>query len=153
MAAPYELGFVGAQPISGATGPLVGIRAGTTELRIQNLWVLFTGSGLAGGEQIALYRTSANGTATTAVAGQATDPSDAAALGRVDTAWSVNPTITGQPMRRRQVGPNTGDWLVWHWEADGSGLVVPVSGSVVLWREIGPATAGPVNFGFVSWEE
>lgn len=41
-----------------------------------------------------ITRASANGTSSTTLAGQVTDSADPTSLGTLDSAWSVNPTIT-----------------------------------------------------------
>lgn len=152
MATLYERSFVGAQPGSGATGPIAALRAGTIEIRVREFQVTIAGSGLAGGETVGLFRTTAVGTATTSGVGQAVDPADAVSITNVDTAWSVNPTPATNALRNRGNGPNNYDqwWVHWH-EQDG--LVIPASGSIVFWRISNPASVMSATFGTWSWEE
>lgn len=152
MSACYERGFVGNQPGSGATGPIVALRTGANEIRLQRFELEVTGTGLASGERLALFRVSATGTPTTSGLGQAADAADAASLTNVDSTWSVNPTITGQPLRSRYAGPNSYDWSFLHWHEQ-NGLVVPANSGLVLWRETNPAAVMSQCFGTIGWEE
>lgn len=61
-----------------------------------------------------LSRTTANGTETTSLAGQAYDPADAASLALFVSAWSVNPTFS------------TTAWL-------GNGALALTAGGAFIW--------------------
>jgi len=147
----YERGFLGAQPASGVAGPLVCIRTGSLAIRLRTLEHWSQGTAAAGG-RLELYRVSATGTPTTSGLGQAIDAADAASLTNLDTAWSVNPTLTGQPLRSRTISGNGNDWIFWHWHEQ-NGLVVPANSGLVLWRITTEAQLYPNNGGEIGWEE
>jgi len=150
--AAYSLGFIGAQPGSGVAGPVFAIRTGAADIRILEIWGSCDQSAGAAGDSLLLYRTSALGTASTSVLGQAQDPNDAASLTNIDTAWSANPTKTGVAFRSRYYSANAGDQVVWHWSED-SALDLGASSSIVGWRDTTTAAAFPRIEFFVLWEE
>jgi hypothetical protein len=81
-----------------------------------------------------LVRTSARGTQTATLAGQALDPADAAAAATVDSTWSANPTkagaITAAGIVAGGLAVTAGGLLVWQFYdeplvlAAGAGLAI-----------------------------
>jgi hypothetical protein len=102
----------------------------------------------------ALARSTALGTATTSVLGQAMDNGDPAATGLAESAWSSAPTFaTGGPFLRLAGLPVTaGSGLIWTF-AYGECIVVPVSAGLCI-ANINASGATLGNFVFyVSWTE
>lgn len=101
---------------------------------------------------IGLVRPASSGTASTTTAGQPNDPGDAPATAAVGSAWSAAPTISGTPIYlRRFTGPAlAGAGVIWTFPL-GSEIVVPVSGSFLLWNF--GAAAGPALDLYIVWNE
>ncbi len=98
---------------------------------------------------VGLVRSATVGTSSTSALGQAWDASDTAAVTSVDTAWSVAPTVSTNVFLKRYVAPATaGSGVIWTFP---SGLVVPVSGSLLLWNY--GASAGSALSVTFTWEE
>lgn len=152
MAARYSAGVVGKALGSSTNGAFFAVRAGAIEVRIVEIWLMATNAPFVTEEHLRIYATTAVGTATTSVLGQAEDPADAASVTNVDTAWSVEPTPAANPMKMRPLSANAGDNAVWHWQPQG-GLVVAVSGSIIGRRDNAQATAWPTFAVTVVWEE
>jgi hypothetical protein len=149
--AQYEAGVIGKSIGASTAGALMAIRTGANEIRVTQINAYLT-AGLTAAERVALYRTTAVGTASTSLLGRASDPNDAASLTNVDTNWSVNPTIATNPMRYRDFN-TTGDVIAWHWDEQ-RGFVIPPSSSVVVYRVFNTvAGTGPVLAFTVVWEE
>ena len=99
-----------------ANGPDFQIRpTGTT----QRLYVVEIGlnvgtTALGTAASLYLSRSTATGTITTTLAGQPHDPADAAAIGTVDSAFSVNPTFSTTNFIRKGGLPTAiGSTLIW----------------------------------------
>lgn len=97
-----------------------------------------------------LVRSTAVGTASTSVLGQAEDPDSPAALTNLDSAWSGAPTAGTVFMRRYLTPATIGAGIMWAWPP-GRELVIPVSGSILI-VNIAAATGGVADAAFV-WEE
>lgn len=152
MAARYSVGVVGKALASSTNGATIAIRAGANEVRLQELLQMAPSGMGTSTESWRLYRTTAVGTASTSVLGQAEDPADPASLTNVDTAWSVEPTAAGQWIRARPISLNAGDatFLRWHWQ---DGLVIPASGSIIARRDAAAAQSWPTIVWTAVWEE
>jgi hypothetical protein len=83
----------------------------------QRMKVLEIGIGVASAPTTApsfqLARSTAIGTSTTTAAGQPYDQADTAALGTLDSAWSVNPTSAGVTLRQSGLAVTAGGQLFW----------------------------------------
>jgi hypothetical protein len=83
----------------------------------QRMKVLEIGIGVAVAPTTApsfqLARSSAVGTSTTTAAGQPYDQADTAAIGTLDSAWSVNPTSAGVTLRQSGLAVTAGGQLFW----------------------------------------
>jgi hypothetical protein len=62
-----------------------------------------------------LNRTTAIGTNSGTVTPQAEDPATPAAISRLDTSWSVNPTLGGTDLREYAIPNAIGSGIVWTW--------------------------------------
>lgn len=97
---------------------------------------------------VGLIRTTANGTPTTSVLGQAWDSSDTAAVTSIDSAWSAAPTIGSIYLRRQVIPATIGQGPSWVFP---SGLILPASGGIALWN-YGASAGSALSVTFV-WEE
>jgi hypothetical protein len=83
----------------------------------QRIKVLEIGVGIASAPTTApsfqLVRSTAVGTSSTTAAGQPYDPADAAAIGTLDSAWSVAATSSGTVMRQSGLAVTNGGQLFW----------------------------------------
>jgi hypothetical protein len=77
-----------------------------------------------------LNRVTATGTITTSIVPQPEDPDVPAALTRLDTVWSVNPTLGGVDLRRYATPSTIGSGIVWTWFDEP--FVIPKSGGVAV---------------------
>lgn len=93
-------------------------------------WTVSVASGTTPVLTVGLSRSTAVGTRTTPTTMLAEDFGDPAATSTSATAWSVAPTLAATPLRRLAVNA-VGAGIVWTWPTAG-GLLVPISGSVVL---------------------
>lgn len=126
------------------------LRAGARRLFILEIGVFL---GAATATNCALSRTTTVGTGgANSVTGQTTDPANPAGTGTLQAnAFTVAPVIaTSTPLRRAHLPAAIGAGLIWAWSADAP-LVVPASGSVVLWT---PVIAGAAAISsYVRWTE
>ena len=101
-----------------------------------------------------LSRATARGTQSTTVTANPFDTGDSAAIGAIDTAWSVVPTFsTSAQMTRGGLSTTAGGW--WVWDFRDSPLIVPnttASGLVVANANASGATTGTFAGHFI-WEE
>jgi hypothetical protein len=97
---------------------------------------------------IQLIRPSNTPVATTSLLGQADDPAEAAATGNIDTAWSTAPTIGTNPLQRIVLPATVGAGGIWTFP---NGLVIPVSGWLVVWNHGG--AAGSAQSLYAVWDE
>lgn len=86
--------------------------------------------------------------ATTSTLGQAEDTSLGAGLTNADTAWSTAPTAPTVFMRRFAIPATAGLGFIWTFQ---NGLVLPVSGQIVLWN-FGAGAGSALDVYFV-WDE
>ena len=101
-----------------------------------------------------LSRATARGTQSTTVAALPFDTNDAAALGTIDTAWSVAPTFsTSAQLVRGGLSTTAGGW--WVWDFRDSPLIVPntaASGLVLANANASGATTGTFTGHFICEE-
>jgi hypothetical protein len=102
--------------------------------------------------KFALTRISARGTQTATTAGTPWNPSEPAAAGTVDSAWSVQPTVSGTYRRRAHQLGQQSSGLFWLWWATEKGLVVPPSAGVGIVLATA-AAAGPAQSTYYIWSE
>jgi hypothetical protein len=62
-----------------------------------------------------LNRGTAIGTSSATVTPQAEDPSTPAAISKLDTTWSANPTLAGTDLRQYATPNAIGSGIVWTW--------------------------------------
>ncbi len=152
--ARYSAGFSvsGVNTANTATANLNN--TGTT----QRLRILQIAVGVASAPSTApsfyLARATARGTQSTTVAALPFDTNDAAALGAIDTAWSVAPTFTTTAqLVRGGLSTTAGGW--WVWDFRDSPIIVPAtagSGLVLVNANASGATVGTFTGHFI-WEE
>lgn len=101
-----------------------------------------------------LSRSTARGTQSTTLAGQAYDPGDVASLASLDSAWSVAPTFsTSAFIRRGGLAVTAGGW--WIWQFYDSPLIIPATagaGITLANANASGATTGTFA-GHVVWNE
>lgn len=101
-----------------------------------------------------LARATARGTQSTTVAALPYDTNDAAAIGTIDTAWSVAPTFsTTAKLRTGGLAVTAGGW--WIWQFLDVPLIIPnttASGLVLANANASGATLGTFT-GHVVWDE
>lgn len=124
----YEVAGVTTVTTSGAA--TVALKAGATTDAI--LWELHWSTNAATATTLGLYRSTAAGTASTSLTPVSPWNSGTAALSRVETAWSAQPTLAAVPMRRYGVPAAIGNGIPWTWAR---GLLIPAGGSIVLKNE------------------
>lgn len=101
-----------------------------------------------------ISRSSAVGTSSTTLAGQANDPGETASLGSFDSAWSAAPTFsTSNFQRMGGLAVTAGGMLIWtFYDAP---LVCPAStsqGIVIANANASGATTGTF-FAYATWDE
>ena len=144
MPALYSASVVTPAAAAGAAYAAIRCAAGD-RARIRQIDV-YTNAATA--SSVGLVRSASVGTATTSVLGQTWDPADTVAVTSVDTAWSAAPTA-GSVFLKRYVAPAAaGNGVIWTFP---SGLIVPVSGSILLWNY--GASAGSALSVTFTWEE
>lgn len=152
--ARYSTGFSVSGVNTANTAAANLANTGTT----QRLRVLQVAIGIASAPTTApsfyLSRATARGTQTTTVAANPFDTGDAAAIGTIDTAWSVAPTFsTSAQLTRGGLSTTAGGW--WIWDFRDFPLIVPnttASGLVVANANAAGATVGTFAGHFI-WEE
>lgn len=101
-----------------------------------------------------IARATARGTQTTTVSALPFDTNDAAALGAIDTAWSVAPTFsTTAQLVRGGLSTTAGGW--WVWDFRDSPIIVPATagaGLLVANANASGTTTGTFTGHFI-WEE
>jgi hypothetical protein len=91
----YGAGVTNRAGINTADSVLFQLRPTNTAQRIKLLEVVVSVyTAPSNAPQLYLTRSTAVGTSTATLAGQALDPADAAAMGTFDSTWSAAPTIT-----------------------------------------------------------
>jgi hypothetical protein len=98
---------------------------------------------------IGLARTTARGTATTTMVGQALDALTGASTVQFDTAWSAQPTIAATNLKRILLNA-AGNGIVWSWD-DTDPLFVSAAAGLCLVNR-GGAAAGIQSVSF-EWDE
>lgn len=123
----------------------------------QRLKVLEIGIGIASAPTTApsfqLARSTVVGTSSTTAAGQPYDPADAAAIGTLDSAWSVNPTSSGVVLRQSGLAVTAGGQLFWTFYD--SPLVMAADttdGLIVINANASGATVGTMTC-YMVWQE
>lgn len=100
----------------------------------QRIWLFELGLSVAvaptTGPNFRLNRPTATGTSSATVTPQPEDFETAAALSKLDTAWSVLPTLGGVDLRTYAVPNAIGSGIVWTWYDQP--LVIPVSGGLCI---------------------
>lgn len=101
-----------------------------------------------------LARSTANGTVSTTLAGQAHDPADVAAIGTMDSVFSVAPTFsTTNKFKQGGLGTTAGGFLIWtFYDAP---IVIDrtvASGLALVNANASGATLGTFT-GHIAWEE
>lgn len=101
-----------------------------------------------------LARSTANGTVTSTLAGQAHDPAEGSGVGTVDFAWSAAPTFsTTLKMRQAGLAAAAGGQIIWtSYDAPWTITNVVASGLVIANAVAAGATLGAFSVYFV-WEE
>lgn len=154
MGHAYVAGFSRAG-INTANSPVANLtNTGTTD----RLYVLEVAVGIAVAPTTApafyLSRATARGTQTATLAGQPLDPAEVAAVGTLDTTWSVNPTFsTTNFLTRGSLAVTAGGFLVWTFYDNP--LVVAAtaaSGLTLANANASGATTGTFA-GYFKWEE
>lgn len=116
--------------VNTANTTMFGIRADAT----QRIWLVELGLSVkvapTTGPSWRLNRVTATGTVTTSIVPQPEDPDVAAALGRMDTVWSVNPTLGGVDLREYATPSTIGSGIVWTWFDEP--FVIPKSGGLAV---------------------
>lgn len=99
-----------------------------------------------------LNRSTAVGTSSATVAAEEQDPGGGAPTALLDTAWSVNPTLAANDMRKYATTNTIGSGIVWTWP-DHRPLIVPISTAVAIVNANATSTTlGTFNI-YVIYEE
>ena len=154
MAARYAAGFSVAGVNTANTQAVNLANTGTT----QRLRVMQIAIGIAVAPTTApsfyIARATARGTQSTSVTANPFDGNDAAAIGTLDTAWSVAPTFsTTAQLVRGGLSTTAGGW--WIWDFRDYPLVIPnttASGLVIANANASGTTTGTFTGHFI-WEE
>lgn len=101
--------------------------------------------------KFALTRISARGTQTATSAGEPWDAAEPAAAGTVDSAWSAQPTVTGNYLRRAHMLGQQSSGLFWLWWGQDEGLVVAPSAGIGV--VLATAIVGPTQETHYVWAE
>ena len=110
------------------------------------VWEVSIDNTTAVASDIGLYRATAQSGTPTSIVPVADDTSAGTAQAAAVVAATTAPTIgTNVPIRRALLAPSVGAGRIWTFPA---GLVVPVSGSLVLWNN-GAATSAALEGYFV----
>lgn len=78
-----------------------------------------------------LVRATAVGTSSATATADEQDPGGGASTALLDTAWSVNPTLAANDMRKYATTLTVGSGIVWTWP-DHRPYIVPVSSGVTI---------------------
>src|ERR1035437_10101406 len=143
MASRYELGITGGVGTSG--GASAALRAASTDA----IWLKEVGVFLnaATASTIGLGKPAAIGvTPTSPIVGLATN-GGAEAVGATAVAWGTPPTSPAQFYRRIGLPAAIGNGIIWTFQGDG--LLIPASGSIVLWN----LALNSVVSAYFVWEE
>lgn len=122
----YSVATPAAIASRGAAAAFAGVRAGTNPVTVYELGIF---AGTAAAAQVGIVRALTAGTAST----QLTPVPEKAGtpLARLDTAWSVQPTITASTLMRAVGIPAAiGNGYTFLFP---DGVAVPASGSLLLW--------------------
>jgi hypothetical protein len=145
----FEYGVTSAAPTIG--NQYWDMLAGTSDCFLRELHCFLSAVPTS---PIGLFRTTAVGTRTTPVvptaAQCALSQTGSAPLAGFATAWSVQPTLATNPMRKFQAAASIGAGIIWTWYGPGGGLRIPSGGSIVL-NAVG--AAGGTLFVTAVWDE
>ena len=152
--ARYSAGFSVAGVNTANTQTVNVANTGTT----QRLRIMTVAVGIAVAPTTApsfyLSRATARGTQSATVAALPFDTGDAAAIGTLDTAWTVAPTFsTSAQLVRGGLATTAGGW--WVWDFRDNPIVIPAtaaSGLVLANANASGATTGTFT-GYVVWDE
>jgi hypothetical protein len=149
----YEAGVLTPAPAAtqGKTYAVLWCPASVNGLRVKEIGMMNTA---ATGGKVALTRASARGTQTSTQVGQAVMSLDdtAAANGTVDFAWSVDPTVGTNYLRRGHYAAAVGVGIVWQWwSAPTGGLYVPAGAGIAL--VVPTAVVGVAQEAWFVWDE
>lgn len=151
----YRVGVNARNGVNATNSPLFQLRSGATyRLRLKEIiWTVTTAPTNA--PQLAIVRHSTLGTSSTTVAGQLSDPAEAAASGTLDSAWSAAPTFsTSGPFLFSVTLPTTAG-SVFYWSSSGydTDIVIPVSAGIQFCTlNASGATTGAHSIA-LAWEE
>lgn len=96
-----------------------------------------------------LNRVTAVGTSSATVTAEEQDPGGGAPATVLDTAWSANPTLATNDMRKYATSSSIGSGIVWTWP-DHRPLILPVSlGLAVVNANAAGTTVGTFNVTFI----
>jgi hypothetical protein len=154
MAARYAAGF-SVSGVNAANTQYANLNnTGTT----QRIRVMQIAIGVASAPTTApsfyLSRATARGTQSTSVTGNPFDGNDAAAIGTIDTAWSVAPTFsTTLQLTRGGLSTTAGGW--WVWDFRDYPLIIPATAGAGICIVNASASGGTVGTftGHFIWEE
>jgi len=151
VGALYEIGVSTASP-SVLDNAYVALwnTAGSRRIVVREIGLTHHVAGNA--TNLSLARISARGTATTSTSGERQDPGDVGGttFGQVDTAWSVQPTKSGNYLRRYNGRAAIAGSVFWQWWV-GPGLIVPAGAGVAVLLAV--AIASNLHEAYVIWEE
>jgi hypothetical protein len=135
-----------------STAPMWNLLGSAT--RRLHVYEIIVASDATPGDQaskFALMRTTARGTQSTTIAPNALNPESPASIANLDTAWSVDPTITAlsQLLQFALNQRATFRWVA----VPGSEIIVPATANAGL-ALVSVVSTGPVNFAFsIFWKE
>jgi hypothetical protein len=116
-----------------AAGPIVALRASSSrDVRVFEVGV-FIGSAVSG--TVGIGRPATAGTSSASVGpvaqGFAYDNQNLVGTTVLDTTWSAAPTAPAAPWRRAVLPGTIGAGVIWTFP---SGIVIPTSGTIILWQ-------------------
>lgn len=127
----HEAGVLSAAPAATADTAYIQlwVPTGAQRTRVREIGGTNTA---ATASKLAIKRTTARGTQTaTQVVSQA-DPSDTPSTATVDSAFSVQPTVSGSYMRRAHVAATIGAGFVWTWWSHPTGLMIAANAGIAV---------------------
>jgi hypothetical protein len=141
---------------------VTGVAAGTANEAICSVWV--TGSkqirlreigyinvGSTNAEKVALVRISARGTQASTQAGTPLDINDAASAATMDGSWSVQPTVSGNYLRRTAGIINSGSAVIFSFWGQKRGIWIAAGAGVALVNPV--AVASDASECWAVWQE
>lgn len=141
----YEASIRSVAAATGAGYATIG--APSTRMRIEEIGISTIA---ATASSVGLGRPANTPVDTSTVLGQAVDPSDTAATGRLASTWSTAPTVPAILMRRVTLAAAIGAGVIWVPE-DGAEWVVASGAYMVFWNH--GAALGSILDIYVRWRE